>query len=568
MKKSSKNLILFFLLAIVIYPGFTAIAYAQALVSVTFEQTSHLAVGERINVNIQIANSQNVAGYELTVGFDPTALRYIEGANADYLPAGTFAVSPIVSNNTIYIAATSVSGVAAAHNGTLATLTFEVAAAKDSALTLMSVILSDSAGMPLAVTTRNGYLRATRLPSTGDIDGDGKVNILDLTLVARSLSVVPPANPNVDVNKDGIVNISDLVLVAQHLDAVGGDAVKSEFGVIPVKTDVVVGRGIDFAVEEQAIRDLYAEYTLAHGDQDVDALTEVWLPGESKNIFTAWTFWAGTFEKNEGGKAVSTAWDGIFRLRGGKMEVDITYIAIDSSGKAAILRGAYTWGNQKGDLISALKKDGTDWKIRAVDYTDGKFGRQVRDLIEPAHTFGEIPYEPAVATRPPIDFAAEKAAIQAVYSAFYKAFNDNDLKAIAETFRTNDGKVAFGTIFAGNEPVPIAFGWTNVKVAIEGLWIGIGTKGSKWGRDDVLKDFWIRYKGSKIEASAIGYNCYKGSFPGETHLYLMKEAKDGWKIHELDSSTENNLGIFGFHKGKPRLKEAGRFFTTDADKVP
>ena len=38
--------------------------------------------------------------------------------------------------------------------------------------------------------------------------------------------------------------------------------------------------------------------------------------------------------------------------------------------------------------------------------------------------------------------------------------------------------------------------------------------------------------------------------------------------HELDSSTENNLGIFGFHKGKPRLKEAGRFFTTDADKVP
>ena len=37
---------------------------------------------------------------------------------------------------------------------------------------------------------------------------------------------------------------------------------------------------------------------------------------------------------------------------------------------------------------------------------------------------------PAVAARPPIDFAAEKAAIQAVYSEFYKAFNDNDLKAI------------------------------------------------------------------------------------------------------------------------------------------
>ena len=155
----------------------------------------------------------------------------------------------------------------------------------------------------------------------------------------------------------------------------------------------IVERNIDFAAEEQAIRDLYAVYAVAHGDQDEDILTEVWLSGESKDIFTAWTFWAGTFEKNEGAKAVSEAWAGIFRLRGGKMEVDIIYIAIDSRGKEAVLRGAYNWGNQAGDLISALKKDGDEWKIRAIDYTGGRFGRQVKDLIDPAHTFGEIPEE-------------------------------------------------------------------------------------------------------------------------------------------------------------------------------
>ena len=76
------------------------------------------------------------------------------------------------------------------------------------------------------------------------------------------------------------------------------------------------------------------------------------------------------------------------------MVVDITYIAIDSRGKESRLtRREYTWGNQKGDLISALNKDGDDWKIRAIDYTDGRFGKQVKDLIEPAHTFGEIPEE-------------------------------------------------------------------------------------------------------------------------------------------------------------------------------
>ena len=157
--------------------------------------------------------------------------------------------------------------------------------------------------------------------------------------------------------------------------------------------DVVVGRDIDFAVEEQAIRDLYAEYAVAHGDQDVDVLGDVWLRNEGKDVFTAWTFWAGTFEKNEGWKAVNKAWEGIFRLRGGKMVVDITYIAIDGRGTKAVLRGAYTWGNQKDNLISELNKDDEDWKIRSIDYTDGRFGKQVKDIIEPAHTFGEIPVE-------------------------------------------------------------------------------------------------------------------------------------------------------------------------------
>ena len=55
------------------------------------------------------------------------------------------------------------------------------------------------------------------------------------------------------------------------------------------------------------------------------------------------------------------------------------------------------------------------------------------------------------AAKPPIDFAAEKAAMQELYSAFYIGFNDNDMNAIEATFRTSDNKVAFGTIFAGNE---------------------------------------------------------------------------------------------------------------------
>lgn len=164
---------------------------------------------------------------------------------------------------------------------------------------------------------------------------------------------------------------------------------------------------------------------------------------------------------------------------------------------------------------------------------------------------------PIVASRP-IDFEAEKAAIQEVFTAFYEAFNDNDIKAIAETFDT--GSIVFGTIFAGNEPVPVAAGWNNVKIGIEGLWIGIGTKGAKWGTSPQLSDFWIRRK----EASAVGYNCYKGAFPGETHLYLVKK-EDEWLIQQLDSVTQNNLTIFSWKKAKPRIE---KFFSTEKDRAP
>jgi len=161
----------------------------------------------------------------------------------------------------------------------------------------------------------------------------------------------------------------------------------------PTEPTATLDRNIDFVAEEEAIRELYDKYTTAHGDQDVDILADVWLKSESDDVFTAWTFWAGTFERNNGWKAVTSAWEGIFRLRQGAVTVDITYIAINSRGKEAVLRGAYRWGGLQGDLISVLEKDGSDWKIRAIDYTGGNNGKQVKDLIEPEHTFGEIPEE-------------------------------------------------------------------------------------------------------------------------------------------------------------------------------
>ena len=107
-------------------------------------QITSPAVGEQLQVSIQITQASDVTGYELTVVFDPTALKYVSSANADYLPPGAFAVPTAVSENSVYVAAASLSDPASASSGTLATITFEVVAAQASTLTLSEVNLTDS----------------------------------------------------------------------------------------------------------------------------------------------------------------------------------------------------------------------------------------------------------------------------------------------------------------------------------------------------------------------------------------------------------------------------------------
>ena len=212
-----KNLFLSIFVAL-IWLGLTAMSYGAAVVSVTPEQIPSPAVGEQLYLNIQITGGKDVAGYSLIIGFDPTAFRYIESTNGDYLSTGTFAASLINSANGVSLAATSAIGVTSAEIGTLTTVKFEVLAVKSSAINLMNVTLFDSTAMSLPVMVVNGMV--VEIVFLADVNEDREVNILDLTLVAKNFGITPIANPRTDVNRDGNVNILDLVLVAQNFGKV------------------------------------------------------------------------------------------------------------------------------------------------------------------------------------------------------------------------------------------------------------------------------------------------------------------------------------------------------------
>ena len=124
------------------------------------------SIGEQLTLDLNITNGNTVAGYQVTVQFDTSALRYVESANGDYLSSNAFFVPPVVSGNKVTLGATSI-GEEKSGNGTLATLTFEVLDVKASTLVLSDLILTDSDGEHLIVFASMGQVvEPTTLPSS------------------------------------------------------------------------------------------------------------------------------------------------------------------------------------------------------------------------------------------------------------------------------------------------------------------------------------------------------------------------------------------------------------------
>ena len=192
-------------------------ATSDATVNLSPSPVQSPAMGEQLAISLNITKGKNVAAYQATVSFDTTALRYVSSAIGNYLPQGAFFVPPVVKENTVTLAATSLGGESDG-DGTLATLTFEVVDAKASTLTLSDVLLTDRAGVKSRPQVESAEItEPTQLPA--DVNNDGIVNIIDLVLVATFFGQTG-ANA-ADVNEDGVIDVVDLVLVA---GAIGGGA--------------------------------------------------------------------------------------------------------------------------------------------------------------------------------------------------------------------------------------------------------------------------------------------------------------------------------------------------------
>ena len=179
------------------------------------------SIGDKLIINIDITEGKDITGYQAKVIFDSTALRYVEGANGGYLPDDSFFVPSVVDGDEVILGATSVND-SSSGDGILATLTFEFIAIKESTITLSHLRIVDDVGEPLPYFIKNHIVPVGVPRLREDVNFDGVVDILDLTLVATSFGQGAEkcvSDVYGDVNKNGVVDIEDLILMfALHLD--------------------------------------------------------------------------------------------------------------------------------------------------------------------------------------------------------------------------------------------------------------------------------------------------------------------------------------------------------------
>ena len=134
-------------------------------------------VGDQLTFSLNIADGENIAGYQATITYDATALRYVQSENGTFLPTGAFFIPRQVDENTVQIAATSLAGETMG-DGILASIIFEVVAVKESTVRLSDVILTNSSGETTNPQTENAEI--TEPPS--DDHGDARAEATDLPL--------------------------------------------------------------------------------------------------------------------------------------------------------------------------------------------------------------------------------------------------------------------------------------------------------------------------------------------------------------------------------------------------
>ncbi|RKU20646.1 hypothetical protein C6503_05590 [Candidatus Poribacteria bacterium] len=188
--------------------------------------TAGYEVGGTFTLHLNVENVSDLGGWQADLVFDPAVLSADSVREGDFLKADD--EQPFFDAGTINNETGKITGLKAARifqgrigrQGGLLTVEFTVIGSGESRLTLDNFQVGSRRGETIPVITPEIVIVVggdESISSASDVNQDGRVNVLDLILVAQHLGGDASSNPQVDVNDDGVINVLDLIVVAQHL---------------------------------------------------------------------------------------------------------------------------------------------------------------------------------------------------------------------------------------------------------------------------------------------------------------------------------------------------------------
>ena len=189
--------------------------------------------GDTFTFDIRAENIIDLAGWQFDIVFDPARFEVVDVSEGGFLK--TDGESTFFQGGRIDNAAGKITGLIAGRlsegglngSGSLVRVKFKAKSQGDTRVALQNFLFGSSTGDIIPAGPQEIQFTVMVRLTTGDVNRDGVVSILDLILIAQQLGQRVPPNSPVDVNGDGVVNIFDLTLVAQ---GIGGAAAPSARG--------------------------------------------------------------------------------------------------------------------------------------------------------------------------------------------------------------------------------------------------------------------------------------------------------------------------------------------------
>ena len=213
--------------------------------------------GDIFTLDLYAEDVTDLVEWQFDIAFDPLLLEAIEVSKGYFLESeggATLFQTGTIDNKSGKITSLSeakLNGNSVSGTGLLLSVTFAAKAGGKTQLALRNFRFDDSFGRvipagPLKVTlVLKGML-------IWDVNEDGRVNILDLILIAQDFGKTASLDSRTDVNGDGNINILDLILVAQHFG-------ESTTGAAPTTITIENVKGLDPATVQAWIEQARAE---------------------------------------------------------------------------------------------------------------------------------------------------------------------------------------------------------------------------------------------------------------------------------------------------------------------